>query len=392
MRVIQVYLVIFFCLSTVTSAANSAEPDSALEMLKRQIDQLQQQVLALEKAQQQQQIDNAKQASLAKQAAVETTEKETKSSTMPEKPLNNSLRVYATMRPTLGYFDENAESFWDVRDALSHAGIKATNEFMPGWTAELHGEWGIDISNNGDFGKARRAYVAVGGPYGRVAVGKQRPPQYLLIAEYVDIFNHANSPFSYDAEGEFFVDNMVTYRLQTGGFSWMAASQFDGDSGNNSADLVNLGVGFDQGGFHGAVSYLVQDSVDGNLTTGEDEVWAASLAHDFDNGLYIAAAYQDKTYQRDVIDQDRSGSTLDVATAYRISQQFRVKLGYFDFDDGRSALLSQRYDGYNTTLEWLPDDNLRFHIEYLVKDYDYLNDFDSVSIGVRYDFAKDWRF
>ncbi|WP_076407944.1 porin [Shewanella sp. UCD-KL12] len=386
MRVFPVLLLLFVSFSSVTFSVKSAESETTLSELKRQIEQLQQQVLALEKAQE---AEKLRQASVAKQVQVS---EEAKPETMPEKPLNNTLRVYATMRPTLGYFDEDAESFWDVRDALSHAGIKATNEFMPGWTAELHGEWGIDISNNGDFGKARRAYVAVGGPYGRVAVGKQRPPQYLLIAEYVDIFNHANSPFSYDAEGIFFVDNMVTYRLQTGGFSWMAASQFDGDSGNSSADMVNLGLGYDQGGFHGAVSYLVQDTLEGDLTTGEDEVWAVSLAHDFSNGLYLAAAYQDKTYQRDLISQERSGHTLDVSTAYRLSEQFRVKLGYFDFDDGRSTLLSQRYDGYNTTFEWLPDDNLRFHIEYLTKNYDYLSDFDSWSIGFRYDFAKDWRF
>ncbi|QFU21845.1 porin [Shewanella eurypsychrophilus] len=389
MRSIFLIILIFTFFSVTPFNVVAADSDTSLEMLKRQIEQLQQQVLALEKAQQAQETEKAKQASLAKQV---TKVEEAEPSTMPEKPLNNTLSVYATMRPTFGYFDEDAETFWDVRDALSRAGIKATNEFMPGWTAELHGEWGIDLSNNGDFGTARKAYVAVGGPYGRVAVGKQRPPQYLLIAEYVDIFNHANSPFSYDAEGIFFVNNMVTYRLQTGGFSWLAASQFDGDSGSNGADLVNLGLGYDQGGFHGAVTYLMQDNIDGNFTAGKDEVWAVSLAQDFNNGLYLAAAYQDKSYQRDTISQDRSGHTLDVSTAYRISEQFRVKLGYFDFDDGRGVLLSQRYDGYNTTLEWLPDDNLRFHLEYLTKDYDYLNDFDSWSIGFRYDFAKDWQF
>ncbi|GIU26604.1 hypothetical protein TUM4644_22840 [Shewanella colwelliana] len=389
----------------VSLGAIAAEPDATIELLKQQIEQLQKQVVALEKAQQtfnereeqRRLTEQDKAADMVTTAAVisETTSTSptaNKPSEKVSKAPQNNVRVYATMRPTYGYFDEKGESFWDVRDALSHAGIKASNEFMPGWTAVLHGEWGIDISNNGDFGKARRAYVAVESPVGRVGIGKQRPPQYLLIAEYVDIFNHANSPFSYDAEGIFFVDNMVTYRLQTGGFNWLAAGQFDGDGGSDRADLVNLGVSYDINGFHSAITYLQQDSITANQVDGDDEVWAAVLANDFGNGLYLAAAYQDKRYNRDLVPEQRTGHTLDISGAYRLSEQFRLKLGYFDFDDGHRAFLSQGYDGYNTTLEWLPDDNLRFHIEYLTRNYDYLDDFDSWSVGFRYDFAKDWQF
>ncbi|WP_256871066.1 porin [Shewanella sp. Scap07] len=378
----------------------ATETEITLEMLKQQVDKLQQQIIALEKSQQAQQNHPAQQVQQNQlhSDVVAETDIATQDKRQPvteladEVEARNKVSVYATMRPTYGYIDEKGEQFWDVRDALSHAGIKASNDFMPGWQAILHGEWGIDLSNNGDFGNARRAYVAVDSPYGRLGVGKQRPPQYLLIAEYVDIFNHANSPFSYDPEGIFFVNNMVTYRIETGGLSWLAAGQFDGDSGNNNADMVNLGVSYDVGGFHGAISYLQQDSISDNLSQGEDIVWAAALAHQFDMGLYLAAAYQDKTYKRDVVVSDRTGHTMDISGAYRLSQAFRLKLGYFDFDDGYQAQLSQKFNGYNTTLEWLPDEHLRFHLEYLVRDYDYLDDFNSWSVGFRYDFAKDWRF
>ena len=97
--------------------------------------------------------------------------------------LEREAKIYATLRPTLGYIDENNESQWDVRDALSHAGFKSTVEFNDNWQGILHGEWGIDLSNNGDFGKARQVYVALDSPYGTVGIGKQRPAQYLLIAE-----------------------------------------------------------------------------------------------------------------------------------------------------------------------------------------------------------------
>jgi predicted porin len=133
------------------------------------------------------------------------------------------LRVYATVRPTFGYIDENDEKLWDVIDALSHAGFKATTHFDEEWSAVLHGEWGIDLSNNGDFGKARQVYVALNSPVGTIGIGKKRPAQYLFIAEYVDIFNHSNSPFSYDPESIFFVDNLITYKLKTGNLTWMLA-------------------------------------------------------------------------------------------------------------------------------------------------------------------------
>jgi predicted porin len=133
------------------------------------------------------------------------------------------LRVYATVRPTFGYIDENDEKLWDVRDALSHAGFKATTHFDEEWSAVLHGEWGIDLSNNGDFGKARQVYIALNSPVGTIGIGKKRPAQYLFIAEYVDIFNHSNSPFSYDPESIFFVDNLITYKLKTGNLTWMLA-------------------------------------------------------------------------------------------------------------------------------------------------------------------------
>ncbi|RTR34569.1 porin [Shewanella atlantica] len=390
-HIIANLIIIVICVGAFSTGAVGA--DITLESLKLQIETLQKQVEQLEKAQLQAQQQQAQEKQVQVAAPVVEPRQVSPSKAMdtPEKT-NNTISAYATMRPTFGYIDEDGDSFYDVRDALSRAGIRATNEFMPGWTAELHGEWSIDMANSGDFGKARKAYAAVASPYGRVGIGKDRPPQYLLIAEYVDIFNHANSPFAYDAESVFFVDNMLTYRLQTGKFSWLAAGQFDGGSGSDDADLVNLGVGFDHGEFHGAISYLVEDSLASEVITGEDEVWAASLAHGFANGLYLAAAYQERTYKRDLISQDRDGHTIDLAAAYPLGEQFKVKLGYFEFDDGYGQLISRKFDGYNTTLEWLPDENLRFHIEYLYRDMVYFDDFSSWVVGFRYDFAKDWRF
>ncbi|CAM4362499.1 porin [Pseudoalteromonas ostreae] len=301
------------------------------------------------------------------------------------------IKIYATIRPTFGYVDENSESQWDVRDALSHVGIKSTAAFDDYWQATLHGEWGVDLSNNGDFGKARQVYVALDSPYGKVGIGKQRPAQYLFIAEYVDIFNHGNSPFAYDPESLFFVNNLLTYQVAQGDFTWMLVSQFDGSSGDNNSDLVNGGVSYDKDNLHLALTYTNQGIYENEQELGDDNIIGSSFAYSFDSGLYFALGYQFKEYNRD-FNADRDGHTFDLSMAYPLSESYKVKLGYFDFDDGHQAEQSQKFNGTNLTLEWLPAENLRLHVEYLYRNFNYLADFSSLSVGFRYDYSQEWGY
>jgi hypothetical protein len=355
----------------------NAQSSTSLDDLKKQVNLLQEKIELIEKTQKEN----------VKPDAVISPNQNNKQSAK-----KNSLRFYATLRPSFGHIDENGESFWDVRDALSHAGIRATNSFSKDWSAVLHGEWGMDLSNNGDFGKARQVYVALNSPVGSIGIGKQRPVQYLFIAEYTDIFNHSNSPFAYDAESIFFVDNLVTYKLKTGDFSWMLASQFNGTDGDNNSDLTNIGISYDKDSFHTAFTYLTQDNNTDGIKEGEDEVFAGALAYTFSNTLYVALAYQDRQYQIDSDPNDRHGHTLDLSAAYNLANNFKVKLGLFDFSDGYKTAQSQDFNGYNTTLEWMPNSSLRFHIEYLHRNFEYLDDFSSISIGFRYDLSSEVKY
>jgi predicted porin len=389
------------CIALVFSSSAVAGDDSeALALLKAELIKLQQKVAALEAKQQQtdhsaaQTTHNAHSNSAHVSHGGVPLESAVKSS---PQPANSQIKVYTSLRPTYGYYDAQSETTWDVGDALSRLGFKASNEFMPGWQVQMHGEWSVDVANNGDFGKSRLAYVALDSPYGRLGIGKQRPPQYTLIAEYVDIFNHAGSPFGYDPEGLFFVNNLVTYELDIGDFKWMMASQFNGETGDNGSDMFNAGLGYDKGNFHAAVTYLTEAQTMSSLTLGDvgigdNDTWAGVVAYTFDSGLYLAAAYHDKTYERVLIPTDRSGDMIDFSVGFPLSDHYGVKVGYFAFDDGDNSVASQAFDGYNATLEWLPADNIRFHIEYLTRNYDHLGDFDSVLIGMRYDFSQEWLF
>lgn len=308
----------------------------------------------------------------------------------PKKSENGSIKLYATLRPTYGYIEDHNDDFWDIQDALSHAGFKSTYQFKPGWQAIAHGEWSIDLGNNGDFGKARQVYVALDSPVGQFGLGKQRPVQYTLIAEYVDIFNHRSSPFAYDVESPFFVNNLVTYENQINDFKFMIGGQFDGDSGDDFADFVNTGLGYSRNGLHLALTYSTQDDYDQQqIKIGKTEVVAGMAALDISDNLYAAIAYQDVDYQRI---NSRSGATLDVSLAYRFHPLYRAKLGFFDFDDGNSKRETKSHQGANLTFEWLPSDNLRFHLEYLTKDFDALDDTQSISVGFRYDYSQQWAY
>jgi len=355
----------------------NAQSSTSLDELKKEITLLQKKVELIEKEQK------------AKVKSASTLPLKLNLNTLPK---TNDLRVYATLRPTFGYIDENGETLLDVRDALSHAGFKATSFFNEDWSAILHGEWGIDLSGHGDFGKARQVYVALNSPIGTIGIGKQRPVQYLFIAEYVDIFDHGNSPFAYDPESIFFVDNLITYKLKTGDISWMIASQFNGSEGNNYSDLTNIGISYDKGSFHTAFTYLIQDRNFEGVKEGEDEIFAGSLAYEFTNSLYLAIGYQNKNYQTNFEKNDRAGHTIDISASYRLSEIFKIKLGVFDFSDDYNNTQSQDFNGYNTTFEWLPSPSLRFHIEYLHRNFDYLDNFSSLSVGFRYDFSLETKY
>ncbi|RLV59673.1 porin [Parashewanella curva] len=305
---------------------------------------------------------------------------------------NTKFTLYGTVRPTLQYKADNSkgDKDWDLGDALSHMGVSAETDLFDGWTAIAKGEWSIDLSNNGDFGKARQVYAGVATPFGTFAFGKQRPAEYTLIAEYLDIFNHASSPFAFDSNGPFFVNNFATYKLVANDFTIMAAAQVDGDKDTH---LINTGVGYDTDNLHIGVAYLNQnDSTNANGTEvmGDKKTMAATVAYTFGNGLYLAASYADIDYEFDVKGYDRSGGTLDTALAYPLNDEYKIKLGYFDFDDGKKDPSSQNYTGYNTTLEWNPANNVRLHLEYLTRDYDNLGDDKILALGVRYDFKLTW--
>lgn len=286
-----------------------------------------------------------------------------------------SAKLYATLRPSLTYFNVEDDNRVEVTDFLSFAGLYSEAELGGGWTAAAHGEWGLDIAKNGDFGKARRASVALSnGSYGKVTLGKDRAIDYLLHATHVDIFNHRASPFAYDqiTSDGFFTANQVAYSNTWDSITFMAAFKFAKGDDEDYAKQSIAGLSYDANGLHLAASYKARDNAD---------AVAVSYAQQITDNFYLAAVYQDI----------EEGDSLDVSMGYQVSSQYKVKAGYYSFGDGISSNASKDNDGFNLTLERQFTPKFRTHIEVLTKSYDNFEDEVAFAIGLKYDIAVNWK-
>jgi predicted porin len=305
-----------------------------------------------------------------------------------------TLSLYGTFRPVFTMEDDGTDSASDVRDGLSRFGLAGSTPVMGSSKAFFRGEWNIRVADGGQIdgtsSGARKAFVGIEGTLGRVVIGKQRPPHYNLIAEHVDIFNHASSPYAYDNVGPFFVDNLTTYQYKIKGLNFQAAFRSDGASGKDNEDMINAGVGFNMKNMYVAAAYLktvAPEQANPNKEGAETESMAFAGYINIDK-LYLAGAYQAVT-QTPEVGSDVDETTLDISAAYALPKRYKMKAGIFVYDDGINGAASSSNQGVNITLERQLADNVRVHVEYLIKDFDEGDATNALSVGFRYDFEAD---
>jgi len=308
----------------------------------------------------------------------------------------SKLNLYGTFRPVLTIEDDGNDTASDLRDGLSRFGLAGSTPVMGSGSAFFRGEWNVRLADGGQIdgtaAGARKAFVGLEGVFGRVVLGKQRPPHYNLIAEHVDIFNHASSPYAYDNVGPFFVDNMTSYSYKRQGLTVEAAFRSDGAAGKDNEDLVNAGISMKTNGMYFSAAYLKLTSPSTgaggpNEEGAETENLAVASYINLDK-LYLAAAFHAVT-QTPEVGSDVDVTTLDVSAAYALPDRYKVKTGVFLYDDGISGATSNKNQGINLTLEKQLADNVRVHVEYLTKDVDEGDAVSALSFGMRYDFDAD---
>lgn len=309
-----------------------------------------------------------------------------------EKDASNELSLYGSFRPVLTVEDDGTDTSTDVRDGLSRFGFTGSSPILENSKVFFTGEWNVKMAEDGRIDGARLAFVGISGDLGQLAIGKQRPPHYSLIAEHVDIFNHASSPYAYDQIGPFFVDNMTTYQYQVAGLDFRAAVRTDGKTAKDNDDLVNAGLSYTMGNFYVAGAYLKSTApstgVGGANEEGDETENMAVAAYMNMADLYVAAAYQAVTVTPEV-GTETDVTTLDISASYALPNRYKVKTGVFMFDDDVTGPASTKHQGANLTLERQLADNTRVHVEYLTKDFDEGDTQSALSVGIRYDFSAD---
>jgi predicted porin len=298
---------------------------------------------------------------------------------------DTDVSIYGRFWPRLTYENSDGSST-DITDALSRVGIKSSTQITESLSAVLHGEWDVDIEQNGNFGDARLAYVGIKSEgLGMVAIGKQWDPYFNTVAEVTDIFYHRASPFGYDNQGPFRSGNLVTYANSFAGFNITAGMQVDGEVGNgddsashgDNVDAASVGASFSAGPIYIGASYLRQNKDDDMV---ERNFLGIGGSLNVMENLYLAATYQ---YITDNYDDgsELNPYTLDLAAAYSFGS-VKALLGFFtsDPDDGNELM------GYNITLIKEVHPALDVFAEWVLTDKDQGDDVNTLSLGFRYDF------
>lgn len=312
---------------------------------------------------------------------------------------NYAVAVYGSLRPRLTFRDEAGESSSDVTDALSRIGFKGDMAIGDSVTAFYQGEWDVDIESKGNFGDARLAHVGVKGDFGRVAIGQQWSPHYNLLTAVTDIFNHRSSPFAYDNVGPYRTSNLVTYSVNAGGIQFDSSIQVNGNldiSGNsgdesqtnrhNHIDSGSVGIGYNFGPVYVGSSYLEQQLEGSESGNAERHFLGLATSWNPSNDVYLALTYQDITVEESGL-QDLDQFTLDLVGAYSFGYGYKIKAGYFSFEDDLEDAESIAQDGYNLTFERQIGD-FRLFMEWLHRDFEARAARKTLSLGFRYDFEK----
>jgi len=201
--------------------------------------------------------------------------------------------LYGSARVELDYIDEDpVDSYWDVVNSASRLGVRGSEDLGGGLSAIYQYEFGVDMTEGGNFNSNRPKYVGLKGGFGQLTLGTQDTPYY-NVAGITDIFN---TDFSFGAtawlggsfngfrlnptstqdfgEGALFrLDNSVYYSTPDfNGFSGQAMLVLNGDKNDtqgysNGIDEWNISALYSGGPFFAGISYIQLDG-DKNVLLG----------------------------------------------------------------------------------------------------------------------------
>ncbi len=214
--------------------------------------------------------------------------------------------LYGSARVSVDYNDETLDSVdingaWDVVNNSSRLGVVGSEDLGGGLSAVYRYEFGVDVTEGGNWDSNRPKYVGLKGGFGTLTLGTQDTPYY-NVAGITDIFNSGKT-FLYpqwlgggfslsgnrsQADGDLIrLSNSVYYSTPDfNGFSGEAMLVMNGPSSNisNDVDIWNLAAKYSNGPFFAGVSYI---KLDGNSNVPLDPDTLPGVTFDLDLSNWV---------------------------------------------------------------------------------------------------------
>ncbi|HRF42743.1 MAG TPA: porin [Candidatus Competibacteraceae bacterium] len=245
--------------------------------------------------------------------------------------------LYGSARVSVDYLDEKITAFerfngipapesnWNVVNNDSRLGVLGSEELGGGLSAVYQYEFGVDVTEGGNFESNRPKFVGLKGGFGTLTIGTQETPYY-HVAGIVDTFNTTKSfgaPAWLGGSFNGFFDtqlgiaegrstesltrlaNSIYYTTpEFSGFSAEAMlvlnGAFNSPAHSDGVDIWNLAAKYSNGPFFAGVSYIKSDGdsntvlLDGDTLDLDMDQWVVGLGYNagpFSVGLIYEAGY-----------------------------------------------------------------------------------------------------
>lgn len=292
--------------------------------------------------------------------------------------------LYGSARGSVTWVDpdgDDTDDFWDVRNHSSRLGVRGAEDLGNGLSVIYQYEFGVDITEGGNFNSNRPRVLGLKGGFGQVSIGTQWTPYY-NVAGRIDVFNASwfNLP-----KQIFRRDNTLVYNTpDIAGFKAEAMLQMNGASQEDGVDEYNVGVNYANGPVAVGVGYISNEFNDSDsfVVTGGAAFGPVSFALIYEDGDYDASAAQDANLD----DVAFYGGVVEYTFGSNI---LRAAYGVSD-PDGDNDALDDVFDSDDDdeTSEWAIglQHNLSKRSRVWVEYSDVEDTQEALSIGMRHDF------
>lgn len=250
------------------------------------------------------------------------------------------------------------ESHFSVDEKSPRINMEATQDLGNGFTADVKGEWALNMLNGGDNSfTTRLGYIGVShADYGRLAAGTQWSPYYSAAGIADAPIAFAND-FLYDNHGALGTgraDGLVAYTkgfdfADAGalnlGLGWQGSADIEnaaGDKVGMTDDRGQIALGYDIAGFNVNYAYTGGDiTVSGDTEKAQSHAVSAKYGQ-YGNGLFVAGVVAMNDYMNggSVAGNDmplEETRAYEAIVAYGLSNSLNLSVNYEAVSDEKKS-------------------------------------------------------